>query len=293
MKKIAIGTFVFVVALTMTFGVALALWVDDEKTIKLSGPHWQFNISGHPMNNKDYIDGALKNDNSNGRSIKVPLKNVNKPGYATLDCDYDGTSFTDDMAVTLGMPNVEIGKAKIYFTPGDTFSILDRDATDGRAEIVIPTTLEANPIADSGLCVACDEILDPTEKSACLERYCEGQEVVAVDVWVRALGKPNTCMGIYGWAHDLVQGLYFWSGRIDINRKRGKSAWVDVSKIFDVNWCEVETDCAPYPCSPSCAEGTEFEISVFNNVFGEYFWDILNDGSRLVQVRLYPVTNTP
>lgn len=42
------------------------------------------------------------------------------------------------------------------------------------------------------------------------------------------------------------------------------------------------------PVSEACIDGTDEELSVFNNVFEDYFWNILNDGTRLVQVRLYP-----
>ena len=70
-----------------------------------------------------------------------------------------------------------LGKARIYFTPGDRFEIVDRDATDGRAEIIIPTVLQNNPIADSALCEACEDLTGKA-KADCEERYCEDQAVI-------------------------------------------------------------------------------------------------------------------
>ena len=71
MKKITINVFAFILAFCMISGVSFAIWVGDEKNTKLSGPHWQFNIIGHPKN----FD-VLGNDHGNGRAIMVPLKNV-------------------------------------------------------------------------------------------------------------------------------------------------------------------------------------------------------------------------
>jgi hypothetical protein len=54
--------------------------------------------------------------------------------------------------------------------------------------------------------------------------------------------------------------------------------------LFTVSFCQVDTTTTP----PQCLAGTTQDLSVFNNVFDSYFWDILNDGTRIVQVRLYP-----
>ena len=90
-------------------------------------------------------------------------------------------------------------------------------------------------------------------------------------------------MNINAFAYDANQQLYFWSGRIELARKRGKGTWLTVDDIFNVHWCDtVNTDCEANDIS---------QLSVFHDVFENYFWDILNDGTRLVQVRLYPVTN--
>jgi hypothetical protein len=53
-----------------------------------------------------------------------------------------------------------------------------------------------------------------------------------------------------------------------------------VNDLFDVYFCEVDE-------FGNCIDGTTAELSVFNNVFEDYFWNILNDGTRIVQARLY------
>lgn len=223
MKRIAIGVFAFVLAFTMTSGVAPAIWVDDEKTIKLLGPHWQFNIIGHPKN----VD-VLGNDHGNGRAIMVPLKNVrDDEKNELLVCLDTDANYFEDVEPTNDM---EPTGARIYFESGDTFAILDRDATDKNgARIMIPTEPEINPLYDEGNCAVCgvdftdDPKNDSDEYDFCVAKYCsEFEEVIAVDVWVRVLGKPNTCMNISGFGHDAFQELYFFAGRIELARKTGK-----------------------------------------------------------------------
>ncbi len=92
-------------------------------------------------------------------------------------------------------------------------------------------------------------------------------------------------MNINGFAHDAFQGLYFFAGRIELARKTGKASWAKVNEIFDVSWCEVDD-------AGACIERTITELSVFNDVFESYFWDVLNWKTRLVQFRLYPVKDT-
>jgi hypothetical protein len=202
-----------------------------------SGAHWGFNIIGHPK--------GISGDDSNGRSIMVPLRNATGPNEIT--CEQDQAIFTDDIVPTF-QTQAPTG-ARIYFKPGSTFEIIDRDATDSDgATIQVPVAGDA----------------------------------ISFDIYIRVLGKPNTCMDIDAFALDETQGLYFWAGRVDLNRKTGKSVFVKVNELFEVNFCQVDPD------SNTCVAGTEELLSVFNDVFSQYFWSILNNGTRLVQVRLYP-----
>jgi len=218
-------------------------WATPPDSGHLSGTHFQFNLIGHP--------GNISGDTSNGRAIMIPLRNVSSRG--DLVCDVDGAVMVDDTEPTYST-SVASG-ARLYFTVCNNctgFEIVDRDATDGRAEIRVPARL-----------------LDP------------GTGTTNFDIYMRALGRPNTCMNINAYAFDLDQSLYFWAGSVYISRKSGKSQYVKVNDLFDVNFCQVDTT------TGACQGGTIEEISVFADVFEEYFWNILNDGSRNVQVRIY------
>ncbi len=221
------------------------------------GQHWQFNIIGHPKNVE-----AISGDDSNGRAIMVPLRNTNEPGQPQLACAADGVVLNDDLSPTF--TDQEPTGAKIYFVSGDHFEILDRDATDKNgAKIMVPTMLSET-----------------------------GETVLAVNVYLRVLGKPLQCMEIDGFAFDEVQHLWFWSGQVLLKRRPGASIAVRVDQLFTVNFCEKDVaDADGDGDTDECIAGTEQELSVFNNVFGSYFWNILNDGTRLVQVRLIPKTS--
>jgi hypothetical protein len=203
----------------------------------LSGPHWEVHLIG----SKNGTSGDL----SNGHSIMIPLKNATGPNE--IVCEDEEVVWVDDLAPTFQAQ--EPAGAKLYWQLGDSFKILDRDATDGEAGIQIPW-------------------------------IAEGSDVMGVDVWVRVHGKPSTCIDIDAWAFD--GDYYFWAGSVDLNRKTGRATWTKVNFLFDVNYCDV--------VGGACVAGTQQELSVFNNVFESYFWSLLNDGTRNVEIRLYPVT---
>jgi hypothetical protein len=268
MKRLFIAGIAVLFLVSIGFGTAMA----GKGNNGLYGPHWQFNIIGHP--------NSISGDSSGGRAVMVPLDSVkNKNAGWELECPEDtDAQFVNDTVPTYSLEPA--GGARIYFEASDRFEIVDRDATDNDgAYILIPSTTGPNPLYDAEACAACSE-LNGQEQARCEDIYCsETEDIIAVNVWVRVLGKPNTCMNINGFAYDDYQGLYFWSGRIELARKAGKATWVNVDDIFRVWWCDTG-DCG----------NTTAELSVFNDVFESYFWDVLNDGTRLVQVRLYPVT---
>jgi hypothetical protein len=225
------------VVLLLAFMLIAAPAAAQTVPIKLSGPHYQFNIIGSPK--------GISGDTSGGHAIMIPLKNATGPNE--IVCEAEPYVLTDDEVATF-TDQVPAG-VKLYFQPSDTFAILDRDATDGSATVLVPV---------------------------------DSNRTITFDIYLRVLGKPNTCMDIDAYAFDSVQNLYFWAGSVDVNRKTGRSTYVKVNYLFDVNFCQVDT------LTGECTAGTLEEYSVFNNVFSSYFWSILNDGTRLVQVRLYP-----
>ena len=270
MKKLLTFALVFALALTLGAGAAFAL--TDQEGTKLSGPHYQFNIIGHPKGNK-----CISGDDSNGRAIMVPLRNVN--GQSELVCSEvsgdDQNVFVDDTYPT--WTTQEPTGAKIYFQCGPSFDIMDRDACDSDgAKIQVECTTAPDPLNPDGT-----------------------QDVIAYDVYIRVLGKPNTCMNITGYAYQLddTHQLWFQTGTVYLNRSTGKSTFVKATDLFDVWWCDVQevNDDLIGDNDGICEAGEECgcasdaqDLSVFNDVFDAYFWNILNNGTRLVQVRLYP-----
>lgn len=218
---------------------------------------WQFNIIGHP-NNKFNASAT-----SNGRTIMIPLKTAgNTP--ATLSCPAEGVVLNDQLTVdyTSTLPG---GGAKIYWevntdANANDFVIADRNALDSNgAKILVPQDLVA---ADG---------------------------TIKFDIWLRVLGKPLQCMKIWAWATDTQNGTeyYFLAGTVEIKRAKGQSVFTKVNDLFDVMWCSI--DAATGLCTP----GTTTELGVFNNVFEDYFWQIFNDGTRLVQLRVTANALTP
>ena len=210
-----------------------------------SGKHYNVNLIGTTK-------GALPEGgaSSGGAAVFIPLRTATGPSEATCTDDSGNqTWFIDDEDATF--TDLEpAGGARIKFTPTTTggFEIIDRDATDGSAEIQVP-------VSDDG------------------DRY------ILLDLYVRVLGKPGGCAEITGYAYDLDQNLWFWSGTIALDRKTGKSSFVKTTDIFDVYYCTVVE---------GVCEEDAVELSVFNDVFEDYFWQIYNDGTRLIQMRFYP-----
>jgi hypothetical protein len=187
-------------------------------------------------------------DYSGGHSIMIPLKNVSSPGEIT--CLLDGVHFVDDV-----YPNkvdaVPTTGARIYFEGDDHFEISDRDAMDGSATIKVPV---------------------------------EATGEFKFEVYMRVLGKPNpvSCMNINAYAQDAQDSsTWYGAGTVTVRRAKGKSTFVRVTDLF-TSWFCTEWNITHTTCLNTA------NLSVFSDVFQAYFWQILNDGVKLVQVRIYP-----
>jgi len=250
-KSIGLSIVVLVIVMVLTSGTAFA-----GNGIPISGPHWNINIIGHPAKEGGIGEGG----DSSGHSIMIPLKTA--PGPDLVTCTSDGVKFKDDTG-EVGQTLEPTGGARIYFVGGPTFEIIDRDATDkdGSAKIMLP-------------------IVDTSEGTTGEFKF---------QVYMRVLGKPNkydpstgegtvACMNINAYAYttdELNSTLWYKAGAVTVSRGKGKSSFVRVTDLFMVLFCPtVDTTCS--------------NLSVFNDIFSGYFWQILNDGTRLVQVRIYP-----
>jgi len=100
----------------------------------------------------------------------------------------------------------------------------------------------------------------------------ENTKGILFDVYIRVMGKPLQCMEINGYAYD---GSYYYNSGTVYLSKKAKTVFVKINELFDV-----------YYCTPGALTCTN-EISVFADVFDSYFWEMYNDGTKVVQVRIY------
>jgi len=180
-----------------------------------SGPHYTLNLIG-----KDKTD-ILPNDSNNGHRIFVNL-------------------FADGIAK----------KNKIYLTEGADFGVIDADATDGRAEFMLP-----NPFNDDGS-----------------RSYY---------IYVRELGKPGGSGSLTTCYTDELGDDYCLLGvlTVPLNRNTGKSTFRDVTT-------ELTTLC--YDSDPDPLVTTIVCESIFSDALKDYYWNYNNDGLKNVQLRFYP-----
>jgi hypothetical protein len=194
----------------------------------------------------------ISGDTSNGKTIMIPLKTQATPNY--MQCgeaqNSGGVKLVDDV-----WPNwsseVPANNARLNFVVCDdctAFAISDRDAIDdGNATIQVPASL-----------------LDATTKG------------ILFDVYIRVMGKPLQCMEINGYAYDVTStGTYYYNSGTVYLSKKAKTTFMKINDLFDVFYCD--------PGEETCTN----EISVFADVFEGYFWELYNDGTKVVQVRIY------
>src|SRR5262245_18573030 len=228
-----------------------------------NGAHYNVNLIGVP---KAELTNFLKgnSETSNGASIFMPLVTSKYPrnfDVATATCttpDGKQTYFADETGQTGDKFSTEApdGKVRIYFDPNTDgiFDITDRDAVDGQARIPIP--IDEN----------------------------DGNKVL-VDLYVRVLGKPGGCAEISGYALEEDIGgtttdLWWYAGSILVSRTGGKSSFVEATDIFEVDYCSVD------PTTLECLDDP-VSISVFSDLFSEYFWEVNNFKAHLIQMRFY------
>ena len=215
---------------------------------------------GNPNDVQTEYTNFLKNDNSNGRAIFIPVNTTNAPNqeYCTA-ADGSGSFILGDTA-NQNLGDVEpMDGVRLNFVKDPTITslqIVDRDATDGSAQINVPA---------------------------------DWASATSIDLFVRVLGKPGGCIGADAFVYDGIN--YFYSGTVVLKRKTGQSSFIDASELTTVYYCPAGTTVTPtgghnYDCLAS--DGTTvvaaIEFNVFNSVFDQYFWDINNYGVRVMQV---------
>ncbi len=185
----------------------------------MSGPHFNLNLIGVKKTN------ILPNDFNSGARIFVNL----------------------------------FGNSKIYLTQGDTFDVIDADATDGRGEFMLP---------------APENMYDPLTG----EYLGPGNYLV----FIRPVGKPggsgkiSTC----GEITDTLTGVTDTLCSLDnvtLMRKKGKSTFQDVTRQLTTLYYYNATT------------GTYSRVDIFDDAFENYLWSYDNLGLKNVQLRFYPI----
>lgn len=222
--------------------------------------HFLLVAPGNPNATQDELTNFLTHDGSNGRAVFIPVKTANGPKELYCSAADASGSFIIGDAANQNLGEVEpIDGVRINFVKNAALSsldIVDRDATDGYAEIQVPQSWE---------------------------------NATSVDLYIRVLGKPGGCISADAFVHD--GSYYFYAGTAVFKRKAGQSTFVDAGELTDVYYCPAGTVVSPttghgYACvDPDTQDTTDaIEYNVFNAVFQEYFWDVNNDGVRVMQV---------
>lgn len=248
-KIVSIG-----IAALFVVGIIPTTVVGTHEDVKGVGKHlFKFSIIGRP---NTYTGSG---DTSNGNVVFIDLKSENqgKSNGQSFVCE-NGSFYEEEPANQEPFYTLLDNKEKIYFSASadGQFRITDRDATaDNIARIEVP--------ADVG----------------------------EMHVAVRILGKPGGCADFDGIAESTciddsgatVQ-CFWWTGTIHANRRTGTPEKVEVTQIFDVtgdfNGDGVITD-------GSGGTMDETDLSVFDEIFASYFWEVTNDGLKNMQVIFY------
>ena len=227
------------VCLSLVFALVASVPTFAQVGKGLSGAHWNLNIIGVP---KDKAVPSMTD--SNRHVIFVPLQSG-------------------------GDVNRQV---KIYFERGDSFKVIDGNATDDNEAI----------------------IQVPYEFCADLTQGCE--ELLSFDVYAVGLGKPFNGAIVEAectYSMDLAPSDATCTdtllmGSFEVNRQKGKPQPVNITDVFRASGClDISGD-------GECNAG-DLEFSnlwIFNiPQLVDYWWDYDNNGLKLMQVRFYETTS--
>ncbi|MFC1983361.1 hypothetical protein ACFLV5_06235 [Chloroflexota bacterium] len=104
---------------------------------------------------------------------------------------------------------------------------------------------------------------DATDGPALLQ--IDNVENATYNVYVYAKGKPGGCLDLEAYNYD-AGGVLHFIGSIDVDRGRAKPGRLDIRHLLYDN-------------------GTSY----FDDAYENYFWQLYNNGLRLMNVRFYEV----
>ncbi|MDD1668845.1 MAG: hypothetical protein LUO97_03495 [Methanomicrobiales archaeon] len=150
------------------------------------------------------------------------------------------------------------GNSKIYLTQGDTFDVLDADATDGRGEFMLPAPENVyDPVTG--------EYLGPGTYRA----------------FVRELGKPGGSAKLSTCGEVVEEGVVTETicslDNVTLIREKGKSVFRDVTRQLTTVYY-YDALLMKY-----------VRVDIFDDAFENYLWSYDNNGLKHIQLRFYPI----
>jgi len=158
--------------------------------------------------------------------------------------------------VKLGSDEVTV-RSRINLEEGPEFAVLDKDGTDGSAtlQLMDPFPEDVSPGINTG-------------------------ETAVYKIYIRALGKPGGSAVITSGFTD-EGGVDWWSlESVTVERTKGQSRFSDETLKLTTIYVDITNDGIDNPV----------RYNLFGNPLWDYFWDYDNAGLKLLQMRIYLVS---
>ena len=107
---------------------------------------------------------------------------------------------------------------------------------------------------------------DATDKSATLQVDVGESGTTTYNVYALAKGKPGGCLDLE--AYTTLDGTVIFLGSVDVDRKTGKPQKVNLTNLLYSG-----------------------DVALFAEPYEDYFWQLYNNGLKLMNVRFYEVAD--
>jgi hypothetical protein len=211
------------------------------------------------------VNGAHFNLNLVGKAKAMP-GDYDNPDRHTMFVPTDTSDFEFDINTPNNLDQETMAGIKISMTQGSEFAVLDGNATDGFG------SFQLGP----------------------------GKYLVYIAVKAK-VPKTAGAVDITGWveAYDNLGQLWYYIPVGSVSVSKGK-VWTDASTLFYVT---EEEDTIGFVTGDETNYDSKYGMWVFDYMAGldawetdlydfsdlAYFWQLENDGAKLIQVRFYPV----
>jgi hypothetical protein len=226
-KRVNMGRFLVLAVVIASIATVFSEPASAQVGKGLSGAHYTLNIIGVSHDKTAVMDG------SNRHTIFVPLQT--------------GGAVPRDV--------------KIYYVAGDRFEVLDGNATDGEATIMVPS----EPLGD-----------------------------LSYDVYAWGLGKPDgnavvtaECVFDNETLDACTDTLLM--GGFTVTRSKGQPKRVDITNVFRATGC-IDLGGTVGVCDTGDLGFKNVWVFNIPNLL-EYFWNYDNNGLKLMHIRFYETTS--